>query len=217
MPLSLKSSAPSSRRSRLKAGPGHRCFPTPNTTSFRISALYPETLPLSDDLQAELDRLQAEYDAPSGSGDDENVDEDAIYEKLGELEERIDEIEQSAPEAWTAEQYAVAGAIITLGRDGMPEIHRGMVRPEDERAAKKADLAASGSAFAKAKPAFVASLMQDLTAHGGDQRHAGEQSACGAGGNHSYACRQGLLRPSRHDLPWHYCQAGGTAQINDDG
>jgi ParB family chromosome partitioning protein len=126
--------------------------------------LYPESLPLPDELQAELDRLQTEYDALSESGDDENADEDAIYEKLGQIEERMEEIEDSRPEAWTREQYAVAGVIIRLGRDGMPEFHRGMVRPEDERAAKKAEPAASGNSPAKAKPAFAASLVQELTA-----------------------------------------------------
>lgn len=126
--------------------------------------LYPETLPLSDELRAELGKLQAEYDTLSESADDEGVDEDAVYEKLSEIEERIEEIEDSRPECWTTEQYALGGAIITLGSDGMPVIHRGMVRPEDERAIRNAQAVASGSVPVKPKPALPASLVQELTA-----------------------------------------------------
>lgn len=126
--------------------------------------LYPENGPLSGEQESELSALQAEHDRLSES-DDDDADEDAIYDRLAAIEERIDEIEESRPQSWTPEQLALAGAIITLGHDGMPDIHRGMVRPEDQRAAKAADKSVSGTtAHKKPKPALAASLVQELTA-----------------------------------------------------
>ena len=127
--------------------------------------IHPDSGPLPDKNESELAALQAEYDTLSESGDDEDADEDAVYERLAAIEERIDEIEESRPEVWTPEQFAFAGVIITLGHDGMPDIHRGLVRPEDHRAAKRTEQAISGNDTAKpAKPAFAAALVQELTA-----------------------------------------------------
>lgn len=120
--------------------------------------IYPDQAPLSPELEAELAALETEADSLSESEDEE------AYDRLDQIQERMDEIEDSRTDVWSADVLSVAGAIITLGRDGMPDIYRGLIKPEDQKAAKAAGKASSTDQSKPAKPAFSASLVQELTA-----------------------------------------------------
>lgn len=127
----------------------------------RLNRLYPVRAPLADDAQAELDRLQAEYDELAESDDDDSM------QRCEQIESRIDALE-AASEHWPAETLSIAGAILSIDRDGTIEIRRGLVRPED---ARKAKAAAKGTAKSQrdAQPSgekpLPATLVADLTAH----------------------------------------------------
>ena len=56
--------------------------------------------------------------------------------RLDAIAERIDELEDR-PTAWPEETLAIAGAVVTLGRDGDVSIHAGYVKPEDGRREKR--------------------------------------------------------------------------------
>lgn len=65
-----------------------------------------------------------------------------LYLKLDEAEdateiEKIEaDIDRLAPTTWPAEELELAGAVVTLTRDGVPKIERGLVREEDVKALK---------------------------------------------------------------------------------
>ena len=87
----------------------------------RFSRLHPEQA-LSDDDQAELDRLTAEYDELSYADDSDDA------ERLAVLDKRIDELNESGRK-WPAETLALAGAIVSLDRDGSC-LHRTRTGPQ---------------------------------------------------------------------------------------
>ena len=58
----------------------------------------------------------------------------------GEIQERIVELSEGE-ESWPDAAKANAGAVIGIGHDGALDIRRGLIRPEDKAAAKKADKA----------------------------------------------------------------------------
>ncbi len=65
-----------------------------------------------------------------------------LYAKLDEAEDAAEiakieaDIDALAPTSWPAEEVKLAGAVITLTRDGVPKIERGLVRDEDVKAIK---------------------------------------------------------------------------------
>jgi hypothetical protein len=61
-----------------------------------------------------------------------------VTEQLEALGERINELEAKA-HAFTPEQMARAGVIVSLSSDGEPEVHRGLIRPEDAEAVSEAE------------------------------------------------------------------------------
>ena len=74
--------------------------------------------------------------------------------------------------AFTLAQKAIAGVVITIGHNGQAEIKRGMVKPEDKRAAAKAEATekpakpkAKGEEAEKSEPGMSAALIENLTAH----------------------------------------------------
>jgi ParB family chromosome partitioning protein len=69
---------------------------------------------------------------------------------------RIEELQDAAC-AYTPEVLAIAGAIVTIGADGEPEVLRGIVRPEDEPEDERSPGAS------KPRPEFSAALVQSLT------------------------------------------------------
>jgi ParB family transcriptional regulator, chromosome partitioning protein len=121
----------------------------------QFSRLYPERIALSDEDQAELDRLTAEYDELV------DTDEDGEIERINAIDQRIDEL-SSEMERWTPDTLATAGAIVTLCHNGSVRIERGLVRPADIRKAKTG----AGASGDETVPAVTlsAKLVEDLSA-----------------------------------------------------
>jgi ParB family chromosome partitioning protein len=124
----------------------------------RFKRVYPVAAPLAENDQAELDRLTQEYDALA---DEDNADDD----RLSELEQRIDELNESS-ETWPAELLALAGAIISLGYDGQPRIERGLVRKEDvhKLASNDGDAPHQPSELIHRSQGHSQKIVEDLTA-----------------------------------------------------
>ncbi len=65
-----------------------------------------------------------------------------LYVKLDEAEDAADlekieaDIDALAPTTWQEEELKLAGAVVTLTRDGAPKVERGLVRDEDAKALK---------------------------------------------------------------------------------
>lgn len=122
----------------------------------RFSRVYPVRDELAPDVQADLDALQAQFDELADCEDDESeLNRDAIGF-------RIEAIEASA-ERWLPDALAVAGAIVTLDRDGEIEVRRGLVRPSDASKAKKSRKAATTDTQPGEKP-LPSTLIADLSA-----------------------------------------------------
>lgn len=123
---------------------------------------------LSEDEQAEEQRLHAELDV---------AEDEAEIERI---EEALDALARSG---WQAEEVALAGAVITLAHDGAPKIERGLVRADEVKALKalrrklaKAEMKVNGAddgdggdtcdeVAAKPKPNISAKLLDELMAH----------------------------------------------------
>ena len=89
---------------------------------------HPEAAPLPAELQAELDTLNAEYESLCDTEAELTEEQTA---RLDAITARCDEIEDRE-KLWQPEVLAIAGAIVSIGHDGEPEINRGFVRPEDK-------------------------------------------------------------------------------------
>jgi ParB family chromosome partitioning protein len=89
--------------------------------------VHPEAAPLTPELQDELDKLNAEYEAICEiDGDltsEQEARADAITARCDELEDR--------PREWQPQTLAIAGAVVSIGHDGKTDVTRGLVRPED--------------------------------------------------------------------------------------
>jgi ParB family chromosome partitioning protein len=116
---------------------------------------YPEDVPFSAEEETEFEQLNTEYETlcEIEEPDDEQQSRlDAITERLDALQDR--------PTFWTPETLAIAGAVVTLDRNGEADIHAGLVKPEDApaKAAKRKSEAGGGGSV------FAASLIESLTA-----------------------------------------------------
>jgi hypothetical protein len=98
----------------------------------------------------------------------EEPEDEAVLDRFYEIQERIADLSEGE-ETWPEEAKANAGAVIGIGHDGAAEIRRGLIRPEDKAAARKADKAGNAADNGKkgepAAPCFSAALIEDLTAH----------------------------------------------------
>jgi ParB family transcriptional regulator, chromosome partitioning protein len=119
----------------------------------------------------ELDaRLTENFGADDESVDDETLS--ALEADAGAAREALEEFE-SALEAYGPDAFANAGAVVCVGRSGSIEVHRGLIRPQDRRAAARACKGDSQGSEAQAcaeQPSTTrvqhsAALMLDLTAH----------------------------------------------------
>ena len=127
---------------------------------------HPEAAPLPAELQAEIDTLNAEYDSICDT-EAELTDEQTA--RLDAITARCDEIEDRE-KLWHPETVAIAGAIVSIGHDGEPEINRGFIKPEDKpkQPTKTVDrINDDGSVETIEVPetSLPASLIESLTAH----------------------------------------------------
>ena len=130
----------------------------------RFGRCFPEDVALPEDEAAVLTRLQAEHDELlEAQYDEEGEDDPAVTEQLEALGDRINELEAKA-HAWTAEQMARAGAIVSLSSDGEPEVHRGLIRQEDAEAEPDAGQDAADEERPSPAPSLPAKLIEALTA-----------------------------------------------------
>ena len=111
---------------------------------FGLRRLLAEVAPLTEDEQAERDRLQAEYDALEAEyATSEDLPEDADR-RLGEIEQRLAQLDDR-PQVFDAAEVARAGAFVSVDYVGVLKIERGYVRPEDELREAEPESTAFGS------------------------------------------------------------------------
>lgn len=126
--------------------------------------------PMTDDercrlqaLETTLDKAESERDALYDKDEEEETDEDskridALHDQIREAQTTINKMREALSE-WTPEVLAHAGAVVTFDREGKTTIHRGMVKPEDRKAAAKA--AARTEATARGEDADAAEAKVD--------------------------------------------------------
>ena len=97
----------------------------------RFGRIHPEPAEPTDAEKAEIEKLRTRHDELA------NMDEDAWTDELVEeaegIEPRLDEIEAQveARARFKPEDFAIAGCIATIGRDGTLQVIQGLVKPED--------------------------------------------------------------------------------------
>ncbi|MEM9369667.1 MAG: ParB/RepB/Spo0J family partition protein [Pseudomonadota bacterium] len=97
-----------------------------------------EAEPMSEEEEKTYDALKAEYDTLED--DYAKADElpEEIDERLGEIETAMEAL-QNRPIRFEAEDYAIAGAFVSIDGSGCLRVERGYVRPEDEPAVEAED------------------------------------------------------------------------------
>jgi ParB family chromosome partitioning protein len=124
-----------------------------------LRRLYPESQPLSEEDQAEKERLEArleELEADSDGHDDET------YQEWDEIEAKLEAFECKS-RAYSDEQKAGAGGFLALAHDGSLHFEGGFVRREDDPEAN-AEKKKAGKAKATEGSDYSNSLRDDLAA-----------------------------------------------------
>lgn len=99
--------------------------------SFGLRHLRGEPIAITAEEQATRDALQAEYDRLVAEYEDAPELPEEIDARLGELETAIEAID-TRPLAYDPAEAARAGAFVSIDRNGALLVERGYVRPEDE-------------------------------------------------------------------------------------
>jgi ParB family chromosome partitioning protein len=135
------------------------------------SRVHPELAPLPAKLAKELAALEHEY-ATLEAAWDANDDADAEYpDRLNEISERIDAINDDREDVWPSEALAIAGAVVRISHNGKLDIDRGYVLPADrpkKAPATKTVINDDGSletVEVAETSTFPASLVESLTLH----------------------------------------------------
>ena len=127
-----------------------------------FSRKYPERLPVSEEEQAELDRLTAEYESLLDEHGDDPSEE--IAAQIEALSARIDALSEGT-ERWEPEDIARCGAVIGIGHGGRIVVERGLLRPEDAPAEGPPSRPKAGAvAKPKREDGLSDRLVEDLTA-----------------------------------------------------
>ncbi len=97
----------------------------------RYGRIEPQPGTPTDEEKAEIEKLETRYDELRGLDDDEWTE--ALVEEAGRIETRLDEIGGAveARAVFRREDFAMAGCIVTIGRDGNLQAIQGLVKPED--------------------------------------------------------------------------------------
>lgn len=128
-------------------------------------------------LKEEHDKADAELEAlyDDDDGEFDQAKASKLESTIEKARTETEKIERSLA-MWPSEVLAVAGAVVTIDRAGAAVVHRGLVKPEDRKAAQKAAQQAVGAAQGHAEAAgeggapdgkggLSESLVRKLTAH----------------------------------------------------
>ncbi|MDO1560133.1 ParB/RepB/Spo0J family partition protein [Brevundimonas sp. 2R-24] len=108
-----------------------------------LRRLYPHSPAHDDATKARLKALADEYDGHIASLGEDAEAPPEIETRLGEIEA---ELAAAAAPVFDDEQRALAGLLVSLGRDGKVRVDRGFVRPQDEPPAPEAEAAEGADA-----------------------------------------------------------------------
>ena len=91
----------------------------------------PEPAEPTDAEKAEIEKLRTRHDELANMDEDDWTDE--LVEEAEGIEPRLDEIEAQveARARFKPDDFAIAGCIATIGRDGTLQVIQGLVKPED--------------------------------------------------------------------------------------
>ena len=97
----------------------------------RFGRIQPEPAEPTDAEKAEIEKLRTRHDELANMDDDEWTE--ALVEEADAIEPRLDQIEAEveARARFKPEDFAIAGCIATIGRDGTLQVIQGLVKPED--------------------------------------------------------------------------------------
>ena len=97
----------------------------------RFGRIHPETGEPTDAETAEIERLRTRHDELVNMNEDEWTDE--LVEEAEAIEPRLDAIEAEVEgrARFRMEDFAIAGCIATIGRDGTLQVIQGLVKPDD--------------------------------------------------------------------------------------
>ena len=97
----------------------------------RFGRIQPEPAEPTDAEKAEIEKLRARHEELANMDDDEWTE--ALVEEAEAIEPRLDEIEAQVESRarFKPEDFAMAGCIATIGRDGSLQVIQGLVKPED--------------------------------------------------------------------------------------
>ena len=97
----------------------------------RFGRIHPEPAEPTAAENAEIEKLRTRHDELATMDEDEWTDE--LVEEAEGIEPRLDAIEAQveARATFRPEDFAIAGCIATIGRDGSLQVIQGLVKPED--------------------------------------------------------------------------------------
>ena len=97
----------------------------------RFGRIHPEPGEPTDAESAEIERLRTRHDELVNMNEDEWTD--SLVEEAEAIEPRLDEIEAEVEgrARFRMEDFAIAGCIATIGRDGTLQVIQGLVKPDD--------------------------------------------------------------------------------------
>ena len=97
----------------------------------RFGRIHPEPAEPTDAEKAEIEKLRTRHDELANMDDDAWTE--ALVEEAEGIEPRLDAIEAEieARARFKPEDFAMAGCIATIGRDGTLQVIQGLVKPED--------------------------------------------------------------------------------------
>ena len=143
----------------------------------RCRRAYAPELPLSAEAKAEIDNLKEERDNLVNQfehdGDDaEDADGDPLYDRIDEIDRRIQAIRRNRKAAYPDEAKANCGVAVSIGHNGEPAFVYGLLRKEDEKAIATQETRTEVMQPTEAvpepqleSPAYSAALIETLTQH----------------------------------------------------
>lgn len=144
--------------------------------------IYPQKGELTDEQQAQVAELSKKYeeaaDRLSSFEEEHDGDEseeiaeqwNELSEAVGQIEEQIDAIRESAPNVWPEGMQAVAGVVLSVSYGGKLHVTEGLIKREDREEAKEAaaGMDDTGSVSLPAhsrRPAHSEKLVRQLSAN----------------------------------------------------